>query len=378
MNVYHVIESVKNPNAGPSYSVPAMLDGLNQLKNVDATLITTGIAEYESKFKHDVINVKSHAYLDPFGVTSGSRQLKGFMSEGNIIHGHGVWRPSNLVYLLKDKDSKCKLLCSPRGMLTEWAMSHRKLRKAPFWRTLQKPALDRVDCFHVTAESELEDIRRLGFKQPAAIIPNGVDVPILSKDVSKDNTILFLSRLNKKKGLDILLESWKRIYNDHPQWKLVVAGPQYESFAKNLIKRSEEIGLKNIEFVGETLGEDKINLFQSSKIFVLPSYSENFGIVIAEALSNAVPVITTTGTPWSEIIDNRCGWYISPNTDELTHCLREAIELSDEELLNMGLRGREWMQKEFGWENISTTMHSVYEWLLGSKESKPDIVVTER
>lgn len=377
MNIYHVIESVSNPNAGPSYSVPALLEKLDVMPNVNAKLVTTGLPEYEWKFKHEIVKIKSHAYFDRFGISADSRVLRDILFNQNIVHGHGVWRPSNLVYLLRHKNDQCKLLCSPRGMLTEWAMNHRRIRKTPFWRCLQKPALDNVDCFHVTAESELEDIRRLGLRQPATIIPNGVHLPKLKENIKKENQILFLSRINKKKGLDILIESWEIIQKKYPSWKLIVAGPQYESFAKNIIQKCQELKLDNISFIGEVFGDEKTKLFQSSKLFVLPSYSENFGIVVAEALANAVPVITTSGTPWSDIISNNCGWYIEPDSNELVEAFESSINTTDEKLELMGVNGRKWMEREFSWISISTAMYETYQWLLNKELDHPKELVLD-
>lgn len=377
MNVYHVIEGVDNPNAGPSYSVPSLLQQLNKYEDTFASLITPNPFKNEWRYDVDVVKISSSNYINPIPINKSSKLVRTMLKGENIIHGHGVWRASNLFYLLKRKTDLSKLLCSPRGMLTEWAMSHRRFRKAPFWKYMQKPALKKVDCFHVTAESELEDIRRLGFKQPAVIIPNGVDMPELNSNFRKRNNILFLSRLNKKKGLDLLLSAWKELYEKYPKWSLIIAGPQYENYAKYIIELSKKLDLKNIYFVGEVFGDSKEELFQSSSIFVLPSYSENFGIVVAEALSHAVPVITTSGTPWGKVTEKKCGWYIDPEVNLLKNSLEQAMRIEQNEREQMGLRGRKWMEQSYGWESIAYKMHSTYHWLLNPDLSKPKDVVND-
>jgi glycosyltransferase involved in cell wall biosynthesis len=98
---------------------------------------------------------------------------------------------------------------------------------------------------------------------------------------------------------------------------------------------------------------------------VLPAFSENCGIVVAEALSYEVPVVTTTGTPWSGLLAERCGWWIEPGVEPLAAALRQATSLTDAARADMGRRGREWVSRAFGWERIGREMSAVYEWVLG-------------
>ena len=111
-------------------------------------------------------------------------------------------------------------------------------------------------------------------------------------------------------------------------------------------------------------GEAKWQLYQQASVFVLPTFSENFGIVIAEALAAGVPVITTTGTPWRELPEKGCGWRVDIGVQPLVGALREALGLTDEQRRDMGLKGREWMQAEYSWSKIATEMIAAYRWVL--------------
>jgi glycosyltransferase involved in cell wall biosynthesis len=115
-------------------------------------------------------------------------------------------------------------------------------------------------------------------------------------------------------------------------------------------------------------------LYRSADLFVLPSHSENFGLVVAEALASGVPVITTRGTPWEELVAHRCGWWVEKTTDSLAEALRDAMSRTDEERREMGERGRQLIEQKYTWSSVAAQMKSVYEWVLG-KAPKPECIV---
>jgi glycosyltransferase involved in cell wall biosynthesis len=123
------------------------------------------------------------------------------------------------------------------------------------------------------------------------------------------------------------------------------------------------------------MGDEKWSLLGTADAFVLPSYSENFGIAIAEALSSGLPVITTQGTPWSEIAVRKCGWWVKADRASLEGALREMMRLSDEERKEMGIRGRRLVEEKFAWPAVARQMRGVYAWALGKGE-KPACVLT--
>ena len=106
--------------------------------------------------------------------------------------------------------------------------------------------------------------------------------------------------------------------------------------------------------------DDKIEAYSSSDLFILPTYSENFGIVIAEALASCLPVITTTGTPWSEIKTHECGEYIEPNVDDLLSALRKWMAFTPEERKEAGLRGKRLIQNSYSLNSVASSFHKLY------------------
>lgn len=360
MNIYQLLHGVSNQSAGPTYSVTRLAEQLSEHGH-KSELISIG--QKPDAWKSDILLNN----FEPGGVgryvgynDEHIQYIKSILSEEAIVHGHGVWRLSNLFPLFK-KQPKAKLFCSPRGMLTPWSMKYKKWLKQPFWTLLQKPALDRVDCFHVTSEMELEDLRSLGFKQPAVIVPNGIDVPVLPDEVHRDKTIVFLSRIDPKKGLDLLLPAWSKLSSLFPDWQLKIIGPLESNYAKSVVLQAENLSLKNIEFTGAIHGTDKQQQLSKTSLFVLPTYSENFGIVIAEAMAHGIPVVTTTETPWLELDKKKCGWTIKPEQDALVSAISLALNLSVNERDEMGRIGRDWMSEEFSWESVSCKMIDAYE-----------------
>ena len=274
--------------------------------------------------------------------------------------------------------NKCKLVVSPRGTLSEWALKRSRFKKRIIWHLGQKKLFEMVDLFHATSENEYNQIRNFGYQNPVTVIPNGIDIPNYRKGVGKLNKrkLLFLSRIHETKGLDLLLDAWEAIHETFADWELVIAGPIEGSYPRYIQNLARQKNLNDVTFTGELKGSDKSNRFYESDLFVLPTRSENFGIAIAEALAHGLPVITTKGAPWSGLKDHGCGWWIDIGVAPLIEALKEAMSKPREELATMGAKGREWMERGFSWDRVGRMMYRTYEWLLEGGRA-PDWVVTD-
>jgi len=373
MKVTQIIQGIHNPSAGTTYCIGRLVNELRELK-VDTSILTLGKTPHE--WPH---NAPLRIHNGPLELKTGMsfslmREINELFKTPGILHGNGLWRLVNLFPYLSHKNSPARIINSPHGMLSSWSMEYKSLIKQPLWKLLQKPALDRSHCLHVTAPVEYDDIRRVGLTAPAAIIPNGVDIPDLPNDIQKLKKIVFLSRISPKKGLDLLIPTWTSIAQEFSDWELIIAGPLSGEYPKTVLAMAEKLKTPRIKFVDQILGEEKRDLISTASLFVLPTYSENFGIAVAEALAHGTPVITTTETPWTDLKQRNCGWCITPDKEKLKETLVEALNQPLQSLQEMGNNGREWMQQDYAWPHIAEVMAETYEWLLHNS-SKPDWVV---
>ena len=340
MKVLHAVASLHASYGGPARSVPALAGGL-QKQGCDTVLWAA----------------------DGTGAGDGSPQ--GF----DLVHDHGIWLPYN--WRLSRAAGRCHVprVVSPRGMLEPWAMQHKRWKKRLAWWLYQRRALSSAVCLHATADSEAESISRLRLNVPVCVIPNGVhapaELPVRSWDVGTGNqTALFLSRIHPKKGLPLLVEAWRQI-RPHG-WKLEIAGPDEAGHRAGVELLVQKAGLSGeITFLGPLEGEAKLQAFSRAGLFILPTYSENFGMAVAEALAHGVPVITTTGTPWEVLQTADCGWWVEPSVHGIAGALKQATDLEVSVRERMGRNGYQLVTSRFTWEAAAQNMVAVYSWLLG-------------
>jgi glycosyltransferase involved in cell wall biosynthesis len=295
----------------------------------------------------------------------------------SLIHTHSLWMMPNVYAGWVARRYQTPLVVAPRGTLTEYSMSTGSWVKKLFWPLVQRPALMPVTCFHATCDAEHRDIRRMGFRQPVAIIPNGIDeVPASAMSSRDERTILYLGRIHPEKGVDRLLRAWADVERQAGRWRLRIVGSGDPAFVEEMRALSASLGLVRCEISGPLYGEDKIRAYEECDVYVLPSVSENFAVTVAEALSSGRPVICTKGAPWEGLRYRHAGWWIDVDVESLSAALREATVMSREHLGRMGANGREWMKEEFLWNRIGQNMRSLYSWILHGG-SRPGFVVTD-
>jgi glycosyltransferase involved in cell wall biosynthesis len=161
----------------------------------------------------------------------------------------------------------------------------------------------------------------------------------------------------------MLLRAWAAASSTLPDWTLRLVGPSERGFGEDMERLAKALRLERIEFAGPLTGVRKWREYDAADLFVLPTHSENFGIVVAEALASGVPVITTTAAPWRGLEAERCGWWIRDDVDALAATLKSACSLSSDRLREMGTRGKTWMQRAYSWPAVGREILAVYEWL---------------
>lgn len=382
MDVVHTTASLNIDDGGPSRSVSQLCSALNS--RLDKVIILTNRWKYKEAIQVDegvdifFCDVKGNLSRQFFSKSQFVKQLD-CINERNpisLIHNHGLWLRSGHDTVRYAATNKVPVVQSPRGMLSLWAKHHKMWKKRLAWAAYQKKDLSLVDAFHATSPEEKEAIRESGWQQPVAVIPNGV--PLVDKPPSPERpetetrTLLFLSRIDVVKGIPLLLEAWARLAPKN--WRLVIAGNDYGGHLIEVKKLIGTLGISDtVRYVGPAYGEEKDRLLRTANLFVLPSYSENFGIAVAEALQYGLPVIASKGTPWQALVERGCGWWVAPTVEGIMSALEDAISLSDETRGKMGAMGQQLVEEKYLWGKVAEQMSEFYLWIDG-KGSKPTCV----
>ncbi|WJS94215.1 glycosyltransferase [Flavobacterium johnsoniae] len=276
----------------------------------------------------------------------------------DIVHINGIWTPQNWVFQNEAQKLGIKVIVSPHGMLEPWIMAHNPIKKKIALLLYQKTALKRSICLHATAKMEAENIQALGFKNPIHIIPNGIHLKDVKKIKENYGTkkMIFMSRIHPKKGIELLLDAWRT--SNTEDWTLEIAGSGEQEYIESLLQSTQD--LKNVHFVGAKYGEEKWDFLRSADVMVLPTHSENFGIVVAEALAVAVPVITTHGTPWEDLEIHKCGWWIDLSVANLEKALFKVFNSPTMLLEMMGKHGRDLVISKYDMKNVGKKMLELY------------------
>ncbi|NDP22500.1 MAG: glycosyltransferase [Paludibacter sp.] len=370
MKVIHITSSIDESAGGPSRSVTQTCEEVSKL-GVDITIIT--------KRSKKALKVNTSSRLKLSYQSFVSLLFTGIhFSKKNvdIIHLQHVWSPYIHLMASVAQKNEVPYVISIRGMLEPWIMQRNPLKKKLGLLLYQRNDLKRASVLHATCEMEMNTLRKLGFTNPIAVIPNGINLSLVPspKESFERKRIIFLSRIHKKKGIELLLDAWKLV--DTADWELLIAGEGKQSYEQELKERITQHKLVNVQFVGSKYYAEKWDFIRSGDVFVLPSYSENFGIVVAEALAMGVPVITTKDTPWQELETHQCGWWIELNTQNLSNALTVAMSQSPEQLKAMGLRGRKLIQENYDIRAVAKHMVELYNWIEG-KQEQPEFISLE-
>jgi glycosyltransferase involved in cell wall biosynthesis len=378
MKVAHVIAGLRNPAAGTSYTVLQLTDALAQHGVAVQVHTLQSVPEHLSA-RSDIVGYPDLRIVRRLGVSPAMRC--GLASTGgDLLHNHGVWMMPNIYAGMVARGRRVPLVFAPRGMFSEWAMAFSPGRKRFVWWCLgQRRAVGATTCFHATSEAEARDIRRLGFRQPIAVVPNGIALPDLGTEAnsasrSERRKVLFLGRIHPIKGIPVLLRAWQRVEHQYPEWELVIAGPDEGGHLNGVQALASALDLTRVSFPGPVFAKAKHALYRRADLFVLPTHSENFGVAIAEALSYSLPVITTTAAPWRELETRDCGWWIELSEANLAEALRTAMDLPEHRRKQMGRRGRLWMEASYDWPQIGEKMKGLYEWVLGAGPPRSCII----
>lgn len=356
MIVLHYIPDVDNASGGTGSYMQILAGELGKL-------VELHIATHHSKHELLLENCHLHFLSRNYHALSEFQELLSEIKP-DIIQTNTCWLPMASIVVEKAKKNHIPVIYCPHGMLEPWIMKrHHWMKKVPALFLYQKKALQTSDVLLATAESEKQNLLKLNYNKHIEVLPNCVDTNKIEikKNWKKTHTILFLSRIHPKKGINFLFEAIALSKKALKDYKIIIAGDGEKSYIQELHRQSERLEMNEyIEFVGGIYGTPKWELYRNADVMILPTYSENFGISIAEALACGTPVITTKGTPWQDLETRNCGWWTEIGTNATTDALQSFLQCSEQELEIMGRNGRKLVEEKYSSNMIAKQMMELY------------------
>lgn len=382
ISILHVVPSINRNTGGPAFSVSGLAAALVRAE-VRTTLASLDYFELGSQVEAPgarCLSVQPGALGRKLRGWSPamSRLIEGAAGEADVVHSHALWMAPGIYARRAAVRLGRPLVVSPRGMLDSWSLERSRVSKKLAAWLYEDGNLSTACLLHATSDLEAGSIRRFGLKQPIAVLPNGIDLPSVLGLAERESLerrfpelrgkrwLLFLGRLDPKKGVDTLLDLWRQMGPHFPEWRLVIAGPDLGGFGARMIATvaSAPELLSRTTLTGMLEGEEKRAALAHAELFVLPTQGENFGIAVAESLAHGTPVVTTTAAPWEALVRRDCGWWVEPEGNAIKGALEMALGLPANELSRMGENGRALVREQFSWDSIGAQWVEVYRWIL--------------
>jgi glycosyltransferase involved in cell wall biosynthesis len=366
MRIAQIVPSLEPRHGGPSVSVPALATALAQ-QGHSVNVLSTGPKPLPPLVQGNLA-VQVFARGRPEAICP-STELRAHLQtlDADVLHSHGLWlRPLHYVHE-RARAAGTRHVISPRGMMSPWAWNHHRLQKWFAGKLIHPGALRAASGWHATSDAEAADIRELGFTQPICIAPNGVEAPAPASleqasafwrqncpEAFARPTALFYSRFHPKKRLLELIDLW--LEQAPRDWLLLVVGVP-ETYSVDQLT----------SYVHRASGADRVRVFDGSaspapyvaaSVFLLPSHSENFGLVIAEALAHGLPVVVTDTTPWETLNAAGHGWCVPWR--QFGPTMLAALERGPAGLREQGAAARDWVLREYSWTRSAGLLATFY------------------
>lgn len=291
------------------------------------------------------------------------------VQEFDLVHVHGLFQYPTMASCAACRRRGVPYVLSPRGMLDPHAIRVKStVKKRLYLALLEGRNLKRAAALHFTSAEELALAAAIGVRTPGFVIPNGLDIAAFPDAASRrpdgtdsPSTILFLGRMHQKKGLDLLIPAFAQVVAARPGSRLILAGPDDGGYLATVRALIRQHGLEDsVRYVGMLLGQDKVDALCNADFLVLPSYSENFGMVVIEALVCGTPVVVSDRVNiWTEIAEAGAGLVTPCDSGALAAAMLEVLG-SRSRMREMGERGRELVEQAYTWDRLAEQMLGVY------------------
>ena len=346
MRILHIVENFSKLGGGVKTVVKNLHNELLNLK-FDSEIVSS-----KKEIEDDVflVNVNKSLWLYSKNWQSKIEEIH---KEKKIdcIHIHGVWMYPQYIAAKFAVKNSIPFILSPHGMYEPWLWIKGTLKKKLYFNLIVQSYFKKASCIHAITSYEKSNLQKLFPQNTVVEIPNLIkdNVYLIEKKLIKDNYILYIGRLDKIKGIDILINAFLEL--NQQKFTLKIAGEfnDYKESLEELIKNSN-IENYNIEFVGFVSGEVKQELISKAFVVVTPSHSEVIGMVNLEAAILKTPVITTYQTGLNSNWNKNGGFLINPNVKDLKKVLNKVMSWSKSEQLEHGEKLYDFVLKNYTWK----------------------------
>lgn len=267
---------------------------------------------------------------------------------------------------------KVPYIASPHGMLDPWALEYKAWKKKAYYTLIERPILQKASAIQMLSQAEAEGARSLELPTPLTIIPNGVhrrDFETLPNPelfyqrfpaLRGKTLILFLGRVDPKKGLDLLAPAFAQVQAHFPNTHLIVAGPDNTGFLPTAQSYFEQAGcLEAVTFTGMLTGSLKYAALAAAQLYVAPSYSEGLSMSILEAMSSGLPCVITRGCNFPEAMKAGAAEVVEIEADAIAAAMIHHLE-NPEIAKAMGRRARQFTFQHYTWDQIAKQLVQTY------------------
>jgi glycosyltransferase involved in cell wall biosynthesis len=290
----------------------------------------------------------------------------------DIINTHAIFSLANFpCYLFCFLNQKINII-HPHGMLDGWALNYKSWKKKPYYTLIEKPALKSAKAIRVLTLTEAQNVKSLAIETPTYLIPNGLDSQTFINQVNSaifyekfpqtrdKHLVLFLGRIDPKKGLDLLSSAFAKVNQQFPNTHLVIAGPDNVGYLPTVKNHFRDLGcLDAVTFTGMLTGEMKYSALSAASIYIAPSYSEGFSMSILEGMASGLPCIFTTACNFPEAQEAQVAKVVEVNQEEITEALLWCLS-NEEEAKEMGQKARQFILENYTWNKITIKLIEVY------------------
>jgi glycosyltransferase involved in cell wall biosynthesis len=382
MKSLHILSSLNKSSGGTSLSSYTLVKGL-QMEGLHADMVTFSPKDENEEMisTEDFIHTIPPSKIPKWEYSNiASNYIKDQLTKYDLFHLHGIWEFLPHQAAITAYKARKPYLITVSGMLYPAALQSKPLFKKVAARLFQDKDLNQATVLQATCYQEYEYIRAYGLKNPVAVIANPLELPPnlpnIIPSAEPKIRVGFMGRFNPIKNIDVLIDAWSKVNKDNPdqELELVLIGDGEKSYREALQKQVQHHGLTNVSFVGFLNGDEKEEMLTKLNYLVLPSKSENFGMVVTEALLRGIPVIASKGTPWGDLEEYKCGWWVENDLSTLASAIEKAICLEEKARVEMGQRGQDLVVEKYGQSAVALQMKELYAWMLDRKLPKPDTV----